>query len=105
MGWQRSPHVHPAYDPDRAQRDPRGEVVVTVGPATDVAHISGTAEVLETSAVTPDAGDAFAAKLGWDPRGDDSWVFLRITPLTIRAWRAENEQAGRLLMRDGNWLD
>ncbi|TFE55635.1 pyridoxamine 5'-phosphate oxidase [Streptomyces sp. ICN441] len=84
---------------------PRGEAVVTVGPATDVVHLSGTAETMECDALAPDSADAFSAKLGWDPRGGTQRVFLRITPHTVKAWREENEQPGRLLMRDGRWLD
>lgn len=84
---------------------PRGEAVVTVGHATDVVHIAGSAETVESDAVAPASADAFSAKLGWDPRGSAHWVFLRITPRTVEAWREENEQRGRLLMRDGRWLD
>ncbi|MFD8192950.1 pyridoxamine 5'-phosphate oxidase family protein [Streptomyces wuyuanensis] len=84
---------------------PHGEAVVTVGHATDVVHIAGSAETVESDAVAPASADAFSAKLGWDPRGSAHWVFLRITPRTVKAWREENEQRGRLLMRDGRWLD
>jgi hypothetical protein len=84
---------------------PRGETVVTIGPATDVVHITGTAEIVETPDLAPESADAFATKLGWDPRNCDPWVFLRITPRVVKAWREENEQPGRLLMRDGQWLD
>lgn len=34
----------------------------------------------------------------------DDYVYLRVTPIEIRAWREANELAGRLLMRDGKWL-
>ncbi|MEV0962287.1 MULTISPECIES: pyridoxamine 5'-phosphate oxidase family protein [unclassified Streptomyces] len=84
---------------------PCGEAVVTVGPATDVVHVSGTAEIVECDALAPDSAGAFSAKLGWDPRGGTQRVFLRIIPHTVKAWREENEQSGRLLMRDGRWLD
>ncbi|MCZ7460316.1 pyridoxamine 5'-phosphate oxidase family protein [Streptomyces sp. WMMC940] len=84
---------------------PRGEAVVTVGHATDVVHIAGAAEVEECDALPPGSGDAFSAKLGWDPRGGAQWVFVRITPHTVKAWREDNEQPGRLLMREGRWLD
>ena len=32
------------------------------------------------------------------------YVYLRVTPTEIRAWREANELSGRLLMRDGVWL-
>ena len=50
--------------------------------------------------------DAHARATGFDPRTlADDYVYLRITPRTIRAWREANELEGRLLMRDGRWLD
>ena len=33
------------------------------------------------------------------------YVYLRETPTEIRAGREANELSGRLLMRDGVWLD
>ena len=35
----------------------------------------------------------------------EEYVYLRITPSQIRAWREANELEGRLLMREGRWLD
>ena len=32
------------------------------------------------------------------------YVYLRIVPTEVRAWREANELRGRLLMRDGEWL-
>ncbi|MER6995044.1 pyridoxamine 5'-phosphate oxidase family protein [Streptomyces sp. NPDC000410] len=84
---------------------PHGTAVVTVGTATDVVHITGTAVVIEGPALEPESADAFAVKLGWDPRDLDAWVYIKITPLVVKAWREENEQPGRVLMRDGQWLD
>jgi hypothetical protein len=51
-------------------------------------------------------GDAFAARTGFHPpRPDSPFRYYWIRPLRIQAWREENELAGRLLMRDGEWLD
>jgi hypothetical protein len=47
---------------------PRGEAVVTLGHTRDVVHVEGPAEVVEGSALAAESADAFAAKLGWDPR-------------------------------------
>ena len=54
----------------------------------------------------PEREDAHARATGFDPRTlSEEYVYLRITPRTIQAWREANELAGRLLMRDGRWLD
>ena len=46
-----------------------------------------------------------AAKAGFDARkASGLWIFLRVTPRTIQAWREVNELAGRRLMKDGEWL-
>jgi hypothetical protein len=37
-------------------------------------------------------------------RSPGDYVYLRVTPIEMRAWREANELAGRLLMRDGAWL-
>ena len=34
----------------------------------------------------------------------DEYVYLRITPRAMQAWREVNELAGRWVMRDGEWL-
>ncbi|MEU0395983.1 pyridoxamine 5'-phosphate oxidase family protein [Streptomyces sp. NPDC006208] len=84
---------------------PRGKVALTVGPTRDVVHIEGHAEIVETSELEQESADAFATKLNWDPRDGQTWVFFRITPHVVKAWREVNEQENRLLMRDGRWLD
>ncbi|MFF3289517.1 pyridoxamine 5'-phosphate oxidase family protein [Streptomyces sp. NPDC003023] len=84
---------------------PRGEVAVTLGHTRDVVHVEGTAEVVEGSALSAASADAFAAKLKWDPRDRQPWVYLRITPHVVKAWREVNELPDRVIMRDGRWLD
>jgi hypothetical protein len=55
--------------------------------------------------VEPYVEDAFARGAGFDPRTlDEEYVYLRIRPERIQAWRDENELAGRDLMRGGVWL-
>lgn len=42
----------------------------------------------------------------FDPRAyDEEYVYLRLTPTEIQAWREANEIPGRQLMRRGEWLD
>lgn len=82
---------------------PKGNVRLSLGHTRDVVLIDGTAEVVEGADLPTASADAFAAKLPWDPRDRPDWVYLRITPTTVRAWRTENELAARVLMRDGTW--
>ena len=49
--------------------------------------------------------DAHTEHSGFDARAEpEDYVYLRVTPTEIRAWRESNELRGRLLMRDGAWL-
>ncbi|MFG2922141.1 pyridoxamine 5'-phosphate oxidase family protein [Streptomyces sp. NPDC048305] len=91
-------------NPTAVNVTPAGQVRITLGHTRDVVLIEGTAEVVEGAALPAASGDAFFEALAWDPRGQPAWVYLRITPHTVRAWREVNEQAGRDLMLDGNWL-
>lgn len=82
-----------------------GPATVGVGLTRDVVLIEADAECVGSDELSSAEGDAFAAKLDWDPRGQRAWVFLRFRPRTLRAWREENEfKEGRELMRDGVWL-
>ncbi len=74
------------------------------GPTRDVALIDATLE--RSVGVDDDAqlGQAYAAQADWDPRGVAGYIFLVLRPTRIQAWRESNELAGRLLMRDGEWL-
>ncbi|MGW0549410.1 pyridoxamine 5'-phosphate oxidase family protein [Streptomyces altiplanensis] len=92
-------------NPTARNLTPAGEVRVTLGHTRDVVHIEGTAEPVEGTELAPESADAFAAKLsGWDPRNRKTWLYFRITPRAVKAWREENELAERVLMREGRWL-
>lgn len=78
-----------------------GVARIGVGPTRDVVLVDGTV----TEGVDDATAEAHAQHTGFDARvtpGD--YVYLRVTPTEIRAWREANELAGRLLMRDGEWL-
>ncbi len=79
------------------------ECWVALGPTRDVVLIESTAEVIASDGLPDDTGEAFVKKLGWDPRGRDTWVFLAFRPRRMLVWREENELAERELMRDGVW--
>ncbi|MFF2137498.1 pyridoxamine 5'-phosphate oxidase family protein [Streptomyces sp. NPDC058193] len=91
-------------NPTAVNLTPAGQVRITLGHTRDVVLLEGTAEAVEGADLPADSGDAFAGKLHWDVRGHPAWVYLRVTPYTVRAWREVNEQTGRDLMLDGTWL-
>jgi hypothetical protein len=81
-----------------------GRARVALGPTRDVVIVDGRVDELPLGA-DPEREDAHAAATGFDPRTlADEYVYLRITPDRIQAWREANELAGRLLMRGGEWL-
>ena len=82
-----------------------GRARVALGHTRDVVMVEGTVEARPIG-TDPAVEDAHAAATGFDPRTlRDEYVYLRITPETVQAWREVNELAGRQLMRGGEWLD
>ncbi|TCO18060.1 pyridoxamine 5'-phosphate oxidase [Kribbella steppae] len=77
---------------------------LTLGHTRDVIHIEATAEILESHEISESEGDAFAEKAGFDPRPLAGYLFFRLTPTKIQAWREVNELKDRVLLRDGIWL-
>jgi hypothetical protein len=82
-----------------------GWVRAALGQTRDVVIVEGRVEVIPIGA-DPELGDAHARSAGFDPRTlADEYVYLRIAPQEIQAWRESNELAGRVLMRGGAWLE
>ena len=78
---------------------------VALGTTRDVVIIEGPVEAIPIGIDTR-LEDAHAQATGFDPRTlAEVYVYLRITPHTIQAWREANELEGRQLMRRGEWLD
>jgi Pyridoxamine 5'-phosphate oxidase len=76
-----------------------------LGETRDVSMIDGDVEVLEIGELSPELGDRFAARAGFDPRAlTTSYRWFRIFPRRIQAWREVDELSERDLMRDGRWL-
>src|SRR5262249_28081152 len=81
-----------------------GRARVALGTTPDVVVVDGSVETIELG-TDPDLEDAHARATGFDPRTlEAEYVYLRITPVRIQAWREENELEGRELMRAGRWL-
>lgn len=73
---------------------------------SDVVLLQGEAECFPDQEVPGAAAAAFAAKFGWDPRAEEgAFLYVRVVPRTVRAWRGEPELRGRVIMRDGVWVD
>ncbi|MFB6873956.1 pyridoxamine 5'-phosphate oxidase family protein [Streptomyces sp. NPDC056323] len=86
-----------------ALKEPR--VRLALPDTVDVVLLQGEAECFPAREVPKDAADAFAGKFGWDPRTEEtSFLYLRVAPQTVRAWRGVPELRGRVVMRDGAWL-
>ena len=95
----------PATSPTSRNLRATGRVRLGIGPTRDLVLIEGTVQT-ETAAaeISTEAGDAFAAKTGFDPRELTGYAYFRIRPQRLQAWREANELTGRDLIRDGDWL-
>jgi hypothetical protein len=96
----------PAASPTGRNLAGNRTVRLGLGPTRDVTMIEGTVEILEMNALPGDRGDRFAARTGFDPRTlETRYLWFRVSPVRIDAWREADELQGRALMRDGRWLD
>jgi nitroimidazol reductase NimA-like FMN-containing flavoprotein (pyridoxamine 5'-phosphate oxidase superfamily) len=95
----------PAASPTSRNLRATGKVRLGIGPTRDLVLIEGTVEVLPATEISDRVGDAFAAKTGFDPRQlSDPYLYFRIRPQRLQAWREVNELKDRELMRGGEWL-
>ncbi|MDX6252836.1 MAG: hypothetical protein QOF10_6196 [Kribbellaceae bacterium] len=78
---------------------------LAIGQTRDVVLITGTTETLNPEDLPQQTGDAFAQKAGFDPRTlKTPYLYFRVTPHRIQAWREVNELAARTIMEHGEWL-
>ncbi len=67
--------------------------------------IEGTVQVVTPEDLPEEDAEVFAGKTGFDPRQlSTRYLYFKILPQRVQAWREENELSGRELMRDGRWL-
>ncbi|WP_055553897.1 pyridoxamine 5'-phosphate oxidase family protein [Streptomyces kanamyceticus] len=86
-----------------ARAEPR--VRLALPDTSDVVLVQGEARCFPAAEVPTAAADAFAAKFGWDPREEEGpYLYVCVTPRTVRAWRGEAELRGRVIMREGDWV-
>lgn len=82
-----------------------GRARVALDGTRDVVLLAGALTFATTTEIDPALADAFAGATSFDPRRlAEEYVYITLTPASIRAWREENELAGRDIMRDGQWL-
>lgn len=99
-------------------------VVATTGPSRTARNLTdnptarlamGTPEdviVIDADVAMPAAAEdsielatGFAEAVGWDPREVGAgWVFFRLAPVRIQAYRGYDELEGRDVMGDSSWL-
>ncbi|MEU5784626.1 pyridoxamine 5'-phosphate oxidase family protein [Micromonospora lupini] len=81
-------------------------VRLSLGPTRDVVIVDGVAEPVDVTDLGHERCAAFATRTGFDPSGSaQPYQYFVIRPQRILAWREANELRGRVLMRDGRWLD
>jgi hypothetical protein len=79
---------------------------LALGDTRDVTMIDGDVEVIELEALPAELGDRFAARTEFDPREEENaYLWFRIVPRRVQAWRGVDELKDRVLMRAGRWLD
>ncbi|MFI6317066.1 pyridoxamine 5'-phosphate oxidase family protein [Nonomuraea sp. NPDC050556] len=83
-----------------------GAARIGIGLTRDVILIEGAAETLDPAELSQEEGDAFAVKTGFDPRALKSpYLYFRVRPLRLQAWREVNELEERDLIVDGVWVE
>ncbi|MBC9820595.1 pyridoxamine 5'-phosphate oxidase family protein [Terrabacter sp. MAHUQ-38] len=80
-------------------------VRIGLGATRDVVMVDGSVEVIPTGELDPAEADRFAERTGFDPRQTGStYLFFRVVPTRIQAWREENELRGRDVLVAGRWV-
>jgi len=84
---------------------PGTEARLAAGTPADVVMLD--AEVIESvpAGEADQVAAGFAGAVGWDPREvGEGWVFFRLRPSRIHAYRGYDEVKGRDVMRGSTWL-
>jgi len=81
-----------------------GRARVALGPPTDVVILEGPVEEIAVTS-NADLADAHTHVVGFDARDQpEEYVFIRLTPERIQAWRSPAELPDHDVMRAGSWL-
>ncbi|MBX7548520.1 pyridoxamine 5'-phosphate oxidase family protein [Streptomyces sp. NPDC048665] len=95
----------PAESPTGRNLAATGRTRLGLGSTRDVVVIEGTVQTVPPEDLPEEDAEVFAGKTGFDPRQlATRYLYFKVLPRRVQAWREENEQEGRELMRDGAWL-
>ncbi|MFF4255686.1 pyridoxamine 5'-phosphate oxidase family protein [Streptomyces sp. NPDC001663] len=95
----------PAKSPTGRNLTTSGRTRLGIGETRDVVLVEGSVDSLTPAELSAEEGDLFAAHTGFDPRQlATPYLYFRVRPGRIQAWREADELDGRELMRDGEWL-
>ncbi|MFC7892049.1 pyridoxamine 5'-phosphate oxidase family protein [Streptomyces sp. NPDC057381] len=95
----------PAASPTGRNLAASGRARVGIGPTRDVVMVEGTVETVTPEELPEQDAELFAAKTGFDPRAlATPYLYFRVHPRRVQAWREADELEGRDLMREGRWL-
>jgi hypothetical protein len=95
----------PADSPTGRNLKATGRVRLGLGPTRDVVMIEGTVDTVTQAELTGEEGNRFAVRTGFDPRQlRTPYLYFRVHPQRVQAWREVDELTGRELMSDGQWL-
>lgn len=76
-----------------------------LGSPEDVIVVDATVAAPAAVEDSLDLATGFAEAVGWDPREVGAgWVFFRLAPVRIQAYRGYDELEGRDVMRNSSWL-
>lgn len=86
--------------------DTNGIARLALGTPDDVIVIdAAVADSVKVREADAEIASGFKSAVGWDPRDvDGDWVFFRLTPARIQAYRGYDELDGRDVMQLGRWL-
>jgi hypothetical protein len=79
-------------------------VILAGGDPSDAIVIE--AQMIDSAAVedSPDLAGGFEKAMGWDPREMEGWMFFRLRPTRIQAFRGYDEIEGRDVMVRSRWV-
>lgn len=74
-----------------------------IGHHFDVVLIDGSVDLTSPEEIDTPTAEAFAL-VAHDPRHMPGYLYLRLTPRRVLAWRTFPERPGAQIMTDGRWL-
>jgi nitroimidazol reductase NimA-like FMN-containing flavoprotein (pyridoxamine 5'-phosphate oxidase superfamily) len=105
--WDGTDLVIATRQDSRTGRNLAANRLASVAAGSPADAVVVTAEVVKSHPVDEETrtAEGFAAAVAWDPREvGQGWMFFRLRPQRINAYRGYDELDGREVMRDGRWL-